>query len=73
MTALGKGDQTYETVGLPRQVISAPERYRSVFEPPTEDWPVFPPCTHLPCYRPRVMASRRTSNPAEEIETELDT
>jgi integrase len=42
MTVLGKGDQAYETVGLPRQALSALERYHSVLEPPTEDWPVFP-------------------------------
>jgi integrase len=42
MTVLGKGDQAYETVGLPRQTLSALKRYRSVLEPPNEDWPIFP-------------------------------
>jgi integrase len=42
MTVLGKGDQTYETVGLPRQALSALKRYHSVLEPPNEYWPVFP-------------------------------
>ena len=42
MTVLGKGDQAYETVGLPQQALSALERYRSTMEPPNEDWPVFP-------------------------------
>lgn len=42
MTVLGKGDQAYETVGLPRQALSALERYHSTIEPPTENWPIFP-------------------------------
>jgi integrase len=42
MAVLGKGDQAYETVGLPRQALSALERYRSTIEPPTENWPIFP-------------------------------
>jgi integrase len=42
MTVLGKGDQAYETVGLPRQALSVLERYRSTLEPPNENWPVFP-------------------------------
>jgi integrase len=42
MAVLGKGDQAYETVGLPRQTLSALERYHSVLEPPNESWPVFP-------------------------------
>ena len=42
MTVLGKGDQAYETVGLPRQALSALERYHAVLEPPNEQWPVFP-------------------------------
>jgi integrase len=42
MTVLGKGDQAYETVGLPRQALSALERYRSTLEPPNEHWPIFP-------------------------------
>jgi integrase len=42
MTVLGKGDQAYETVGLPRQALSALERYRSTLKPPNEHWPIFP-------------------------------
>ena len=47
MTVLGKGDQTYEIVGLPRQALSALERYRATLEPPNEDWPIFP-TLHVP-------------------------
>ena len=41
MTVLGKGNQDYETIGLPRQALSAFELYRSTLDPPNENWPVF--------------------------------
>lgn len=32
----------FETIGLPSTAQTALERYRAVYEPPAEDWPVFP-------------------------------
>ena len=73
MTVLGKGDQTYETVGLPRQALSALERYHAVLEPPTEQWPVFP-TLHAPTLSTvaREGLRDRDGPSGEEIDAELD-
>jgi integrase len=72
MTVLGKGDQAYETVGLPRQTLSALERYQSTMEPPNEDWPVFP-TLHTPTLSTVVRKGlQEESLSVEEIETVLD-
>ena len=72
MTVLGKGDQTYETVGLPRQALSALERYRSTMEPPNEDWPVFP-TLHAPTLSTVARDGLRGEGlPTKEIDTTLD-
>ena len=72
MTVLGKGDQAYETVGLPRQALSALERYRSTMKPPNEDWPVFP-SLHAPTLSAvaREGLLKKDRSP-EEIDTTLD-
>ena len=74
MTVLGKGDQAYETVGLPRQALSALERYRSVLEPPNEQWPVFP-TLHAPTLSTvaREGLRGREGFSEAEIDTTLDT
>jgi integrase len=72
MTVLGKGDQAYETVGLPRQALSALERYRSTLEPPNEDWPVFP-TLHAPTLLSTAReALQEDDYSTEETEAELD-
>jgi integrase len=72
MTVLGKGDQAYETVGLPRQALSALERYHSALEPPNEDWPVFP-TLHAPTLLSTAREGLRADDySTEEIEAELD-
>jgi integrase len=74
MTVLGKGDQAYETVGLPRQALSALERYHSVIEPPTGDWPVFL-TLHAPTLSNVAHEGFREQDDLskEEIEAALDT
>jgi integrase len=72
MTVLGKGDQTYETVGLPRQALSALERYRSTIEPPNENWPVFP-TLHAPTLSTVAREGLREDGlRSDEIDTILD-
>jgi integrase len=72
MTVLGKGDQAYETVGLPRQALSALERYRSTIEPPNEHWPVFP-TLHAPTLSAVVREGLREDGlSSEEIDMRLD-
>jgi integrase len=73
MTVLGKGDQAYETVGLPRQALSALERYRSTLEPPNEDWPIFP-TLHAPTLLSTAREGLREDDySTEEVDAELDT
>jgi integrase len=73
MTVLGKGDQAYETVGLPRQTLSALERYHSVLEPPNEHWPVFP-TLHTPTLSPVAREGLHDQDgfSDEEIDATLD-
>ncbi|UPV76796.1 phage integrase SAM-like domain-containing protein (plasmid) [Halorussus limi] len=42
MTVLEKGSQEYRQTGVPRQAVSALDRWQTVFDPPSEEWPVFP-------------------------------
>ena len=67
MTVLGKRDQAYETVGLPRQAFSALERYHSVMEPPNEDWPVFP-TLHAPTLSTAAREGLREQDDLSEAE-----
>jgi integrase len=72
MTILGKGDQAYETVGLPRQTLSALERYHSTMEPPNGDWPVFP-TLHAPTLSTVARDGLHEDGvPPEEIDPTLD-
>jgi integrase len=72
MTVLGKGDQAYETVGLPRQALSALERYRLTLEPPNEHWPVFP-TLHAPTLSTVAREGLREDGlSSEEIDMRLD-
>jgi integrase len=74
MTVLGKGDQAYETVGLPRQTLSALERYHSVLEPSNDHWPVFP-TLHAPTLSQVAREGLRGRDELsdEEIDAALDT
>ena len=72
MTVLGKGEQAYETVGLPRQALSALERYHSTMEPPNDDWPVFP-TLHAPTLSTVARDGfRQDGLAADEIDAILD-
>lgn len=42
MHILEKGQQTYRDTGVPKQALSALDRWRTVLDPPSENWPVFP-------------------------------
>ncbi|WP_135855181.1 tyrosine-type recombinase/integrase [Halorussus salinus] len=42
MTILEKGSQEYTQTGVPKQAVSALARWKQVFDPPSEEWPVFP-------------------------------
>ena len=73
VTVLGKGDQAYETVGLPRQALSALERYRSTMKPPNQQWPVFP-TLHAPTLSTVARKGLRGEGlSTEKIDAALDT
>lgn len=42
MYILEKGKQEYRDTGVPKQAVSALDRWRTILDPPTEEWPVFP-------------------------------
>ncbi|WP_276302642.1 tyrosine-type recombinase/integrase [Halorussus lipolyticus] len=42
MTILEKGSQEYKETGVPEQAVSALDRWKYVFDPPSGEWPVFP-------------------------------
>ncbi|MFC4553574.1 MULTISPECIES: tyrosine-type recombinase/integrase [Halorussus] len=42
MNILEKGSQQYQDTGLPRQCLSALRRWREIYQPPSDAWPVFP-------------------------------
>ncbi|WP_128478981.1 tyrosine-type recombinase/integrase [Halorussus pelagicus] len=42
MHVLEKGSQEYRKTGVPKQAVSALDRWQTVFDPPSEEWPVFP-------------------------------
>lgn len=72
MTVLGKGDQTYETVGLPQQTLSALERYRATLNSPNERWPVFLTLHALTLSATARNGLKEEGLSSEEIETTLD-
>jgi integrase len=42
MTVLEKGSQEYHETAVPEQTVSALDRWKQVFDPPSDEWPVFP-------------------------------
>ncbi len=42
MTILEKGSQEYRETGVPEQAVSALDRWKRVFDPSSDEWPVFP-------------------------------
>ncbi|WP_135823735.1 tyrosine-type recombinase/integrase [Halorussus ruber] len=42
MTILEKGKQEYTDTGVPKQAVRALDRWKQVFDPPNDEWPVFP-------------------------------
>ena len=42
MHILEKGEQKYTDTGVPKQAVSALERWQTILDPPSEEWPVFP-------------------------------
>ena len=42
MYILEKGTQGYRDTGVPKQAVSVLSRWQAVFDPPSDDWPVFP-------------------------------
>ncbi|WP_132060870.1 tyrosine-type recombinase/integrase [Halorussus amylolyticus] len=42
MNILEKGSQAYRDTGVPAQALRALDRWHAVFDPPSEEWPVFP-------------------------------
>ncbi|AHG01471.1 hypothetical protein HALLA_03520 (plasmid) [Halostagnicola larsenii XH-48] len=67
VTVLGKSRQ-YERVGLPSRAKDALERYRTVLEPPTADWPVFP-TGHYPSKR-RALEAEFSSDRVDTLLTD---
>lgn len=53
LTVLGKSKQGPEAVGLPEQTLPPLRRLRTLVDPPTDDWPVFP-SRHAPSLYERI-------------------
>jgi integrase len=72
MTVLEKGSQEYRQTGVPQQAVSALDRWRTVFDPPSEEWPVFP-TLHAPSLSSTVADALDAADYDEpEIETIRD-
>ena len=68
---LGKSRE-YEYAQLPERAATALDRYRTVLDPPTDEWPVFP-TAHAPSKYRAVREQLSTRGvPDEEIERVLD-
>lgn len=56
MHILEKGAQEYRDTGVPGQAVSALDRWQTILDPPTDDWPVFP-SFHMPSLSATVEAA----------------